>query len=227
MNATSARKEHALQLFEGLPRALRPRRRPAQLRPGPPLAPRDGAPESRPARMTGCSMWPRARAWWPPPWSGATAARSSASTRARRCSPGRGRSSMRTRGWQSAIELVRGEAESLPFGDGEFDHLTFTYLLRYVDDPGATLRELARVVKPGGRIASLEFMLPPNPPARSLWRALHARRHASSRSPDLARLVRGRPLPRPEHQRSLRATAARPPARALARGRDRAACGHA
>jgi demethylmenaquinone methyltransferase/2-methoxy-6-polyprenyl-1,4-benzoquinol methylase len=68
------------------------------------------------------------------------------------------------------IELVRGEAESLPFADGEFDHLTFTYLLRYVDDPGATLRELARVVSPGGRIASLEFMLPPNRVARPLWR---------------------------------------------------------
>jgi demethylmenaquinone methyltransferase / 2-methoxy-6-polyprenyl-1,4-benzoquinol methylase len=67
-------------------------------------------------------------------------------------------------------ELVRGEAESLPFADHDFDHLTFTYLLRYVDDPGATLRELARVVKPGGRIASLEFMLPPNRLARSLWR---------------------------------------------------------
>ena len=68
------------------------------------------------------------------------------------------------------VTLVRGEAESLPFGDGDFDHLTFTYLLRYVDDPGATLRELARVVKPGGRIASLEFMLPPNALARTLWR---------------------------------------------------------
>jgi demethylmenaquinone methyltransferase / 2-methoxy-6-polyprenyl-1,4-benzoquinol methylase len=68
------------------------------------------------------------------------------------------------------LQLVRGEAESLPFGDGEFDHLTFTYLLRYVDDPGATLAELARVVKPGGRIASLEFMLPPNALARALWR---------------------------------------------------------
>jgi demethylmenaquinone methyltransferase / 2-methoxy-6-polyprenyl-1,4-benzoquinol methylase len=71
----------------------------------------------------------------------------------------------------SRVELVRGEAESLPFEDGEFDHLTFTYLLRYVEAPGATLRELARVVKPGGRIASLEFMLPPNPIARALWRA--------------------------------------------------------
>jgi demethylmenaquinone methyltransferase/2-methoxy-6-polyprenyl-1,4-benzoquinol methylase len=70
----------------------------------------------------------------------------------------------------SKIELVRGEAESLPFEDGEFDHLTFTYLLRYVEDPSATLSELARVVRPGGRIASLEFMLPPNPIARVLWR---------------------------------------------------------
>jgi demethylmenaquinone methyltransferase / 2-methoxy-6-polyprenyl-1,4-benzoquinol methylase len=68
------------------------------------------------------------------------------------------------------IELVRGEAESLPFADRDFDHLTFAYLLRYLDDPGATLRELARVVKLGGRIASLEFMLPPNRVARSLWR---------------------------------------------------------
>jgi demethylmenaquinone methyltransferase/2-methoxy-6-polyprenyl-1,4-benzoquinol methylase len=69
------------------------------------------------------------------------------------------------------IELVRGEAESLPFEDDEFDHLTFTYLVRYVDDPGATLAELARVVRSGGRIASLEFMLPPNPIARGLWHA--------------------------------------------------------
>ena len=69
------------------------------------------------------------------------------------------------------VQLVRGEAESMPFADHEFDHLTFTYLMRYVEDPRATLTELARVVKPGGRIASLEFMLPPNPIARALWRA--------------------------------------------------------
>ena len=58
------------------------------------------------------------------------------------------------------IDLVPGEAERLPFGDGEFDALTFTYLLRYVDDPAATMRELARVVRPGGTIASLEFAVP-------------------------------------------------------------------
>jgi demethylmenaquinone methyltransferase/2-methoxy-6-polyprenyl-1,4-benzoquinol methylase len=69
----------------------------------------------------------------------------------------------------SRIELVEGEAERLPFADAEFDHLTFTYLMRYVDDPGATLAELARVVKPGGRVASLEFGLPDPPVWRPLW----------------------------------------------------------
>jgi demethylmenaquinone methyltransferase/2-methoxy-6-polyprenyl-1,4-benzoquinol methylase len=67
------------------------------------------------------------------------------------------------------VTLVTGEAERLPFADGEFDHLTFTYLLRYVDDPGATLRELARVVRPGGRVASLEFAVPASPVWRALW----------------------------------------------------------
>lgn len=65
------------------------------------------------------------------------------------------------------VELHEGRAEALPFEDASFDHLTFTYLLRYVDDPAATLRELARVVRPGGTIASLEFGLP-----SGLWRPL-------------------------------------------------------
>src|SRR4051812_22642822 len=67
------------------------------------------------------------------------------------------------------VSLVTGGAERLPFADGEFDHLTFTYLLRYVDDPAATLRELARVVRPGGRVASLEFGVPSSPLWRALW----------------------------------------------------------
>jgi demethylmenaquinone methyltransferase / 2-methoxy-6-polyprenyl-1,4-benzoquinol methylase len=58
------------------------------------------------------------------------------------------------------VELVEGTAERLPFDDETFDGLTFTYLLRYVADPAATMRELARVVKPGGTIAMLEFGLP-------------------------------------------------------------------
>jgi demethylmenaquinone methyltransferase/2-methoxy-6-polyprenyl-1,4-benzoquinol methylase len=65
------------------------------------------------------------------------------------------------------VRLVEGDARNLQFEDGQFDALTFTYLLRYVDDPSATLRELARVVKPGGTIAALEFGVP-----RGLWRPL-------------------------------------------------------
>jgi demethylmenaquinone methyltransferase/2-methoxy-6-polyprenyl-1,4-benzoquinol methylase len=69
------------------------------------------------------------------------------------------------------IRPVLGRAESLPFADGAFDALTFTYLVRYVDDPAATLRELARVVRPGGAIASLEFQVPQQPMLRAGWYA--------------------------------------------------------
>ncbi len=69
------------------------------------------------------------------------------------------------------VTLVRGEAERLPFKDASFDGLTFTYLLRYVDDPAATMAELARVVKPGGRIGMVEFGVPSSAPLRVMWRA--------------------------------------------------------
>jgi demethylmenaquinone methyltransferase/2-methoxy-6-polyprenyl-1,4-benzoquinol methylase len=64
--------------------------------------------------------------------------------------------------------IVEASAESLPFEDASFDHLTVTYLLRYVEDPGATLAELARVVRPGGLVASLEFGVPEGV-TRPLW----------------------------------------------------------
>jgi demethylmenaquinone methyltransferase / 2-methoxy-6-polyprenyl-1,4-benzoquinol methylase len=60
----------------------------------------------------------------------------------------------------ATVTLVEGHAEALPFPDGSFDGLTFTYLLRYVEDPAATLRELTRVLRPGAPIAGLEFALP-------------------------------------------------------------------
>jgi ubiquinone/menaquinone biosynthesis methyltransferase len=66
--------------------------------------------------------------------------------------------------------LVNARAERLPFADASFDHVTFTYLLRYVDDPAAVVRELARVLKPGGRLAALEFGVPSSPIAFALWR---------------------------------------------------------
>jgi demethylmenaquinone methyltransferase/2-methoxy-6-polyprenyl-1,4-benzoquinol methylase len=67
------------------------------------------------------------------------------------------------------VRFLQGNAERLPFPDATFDALTFTYLLRYVDDSGSTLAELARVVKPGGTIANLEFHVPDNPLWRRLW----------------------------------------------------------
>ena len=78
-----------------------------------------------------------------------------------------GRDRVAHAGLSERIELRDGRAETLPFADGEFDALTFTYLLRYVDDPRATMAELARVVRPGGVIAMLEFAVP-----RGFWRPL-------------------------------------------------------
>jgi demethylmenaquinone methyltransferase/2-methoxy-6-polyprenyl-1,4-benzoquinol methylase len=78
-----------------------------------------------------------------------------------------GRERVERAGLSPRIELREGRAEELPFDDAEFDALTFTYLLRYVDDPLATMRGLARVVRPGGVIAMQEFGLP-----RGVWRPL-------------------------------------------------------
>ena len=78
-----------------------------------------------------------------------------------------GRARVQRAGLAERIELREARAEALPFAEGEFDAVTFTYLLRYVDDVHATLRELARVVRPGGTVGMLEFGLP-----RSAWRPL-------------------------------------------------------
>lgn len=72
-------------------------------------------------------------------------------------------------GLDDRIALVLGRGEQLPFADGAFDALTFTYLLRYVADPEATIAELVRVVRPGGVVANLEFHVPPGPVWHPLW----------------------------------------------------------
>jgi demethylmenaquinone methyltransferase/2-methoxy-6-polyprenyl-1,4-benzoquinol methylase len=69
-----------------------------------------------------------------------------------------------------AVGLINASAEALPLESESFDNLTYTYLLRYVADPAATLVELARVVRPGGVVASLEFGVPEGL-ARPLWDA--------------------------------------------------------
>ncbi|TCJ31704.1 methyltransferase domain-containing protein [Parafrankia sp. BMG5.11] len=72
------------------------------------------------------------------------------------------------RRFDDEVKLIHASADALPLGSEYFDHVTVTYLLRYVDDPAATLAELARVVRPGGFVASLDFGVPSGA-ARPLW----------------------------------------------------------
>jgi len=81
-----------------------------------------------------------------------------------------GRRRVAAAGLENRVRLEQGNAETLAFPDGAFDALTSGYLLRYVEDPAATLAELARVVRPGGRMAILDFGVPGNPVARAAWR---------------------------------------------------------
>jgi len=72
-------------------------------------------------------------------------------------------------GLDGRVRFLLGDGRRLPFADGSFDGLTFTYLMRYVDDVETTLAELARVVKGGGILANLEFHVPANPALKALW----------------------------------------------------------
>jgi demethylmenaquinone methyltransferase/2-methoxy-6-polyprenyl-1,4-benzoquinol methylase len=65
---------------------------------------------------------------------------------------------------ERGASAVLANAEALPFPDGSFDGVTFGYLLRYVRDPEDTLRELGRVVRPGGAMGMVEFGRP-----RGVW----------------------------------------------------------
>jgi demethylmenaquinone methyltransferase/2-methoxy-6-polyprenyl-1,4-benzoquinol methylase len=78
----------------------------------------------------------------------------------------RGQANVAASAADGRVELLAGRAEELPFPDAAFDAVTFTYLLRYVADPAATLRELTRVLKPGSPMASLDFLVP----RHSFWR---------------------------------------------------------
>jgi demethylmenaquinone methyltransferase / 2-methoxy-6-polyprenyl-1,4-benzoquinol methylase len=72
-------------------------------------------------------------------------------------------------GLRGRVRLAGGRADQLPFADASFDAVTFSYLLRYVDDPAATIAEMARCLRPGGTLASLEFHVPPQPVWHAAW----------------------------------------------------------
>ena len=80
-----------------------------------------------------------------------------------------GRLNVQRHGLEDQVTLVPGRAEQLDFPDGYFDAVAFTYLLRYVDDAAATVAEVARVLKPGGIMASLEFAVPGRAVFKGPW----------------------------------------------------------
>lgn len=72
----------------------------------------------------------------------------------------------------TAVEWVEGNALELPFGDASFDAATVGFGVRNVADVPRAIREMARVVRPGGRIAILEITTPQRPPLKwfySVW----------------------------------------------------------
>jgi demethylmenaquinone methyltransferase/2-methoxy-6-polyprenyl-1,4-benzoquinol methylase len=67
------------------------------------------------------------------------------------------------------VRLLEASAEQLPFEDASFDGLTAAYVLRYLDDLPAGLRELGRVLRPGATAALLDFGVPPAALPRAAW----------------------------------------------------------
>jgi demethylmenaquinone methyltransferase/2-methoxy-6-polyprenyl-1,4-benzoquinol methylase len=68
-----------------------------------------------------------------------------------------------------ALHLLVGDMGALPFPNGSFDLVTTGYGLRNVPDLAAAIREIRRVLKPGGRMLSLDFNRPANALVRSVY----------------------------------------------------------
>ncbi|KXA99811.1 ubiquinone biosynthesis methyltransferase UbiE [candidate division MSBL1 archaeon SCGC-AAA259M10] len=67
------------------------------------------------------------------------------------------------------IKLVQGEATNLPFGEDLYDCATISFGLRNIPNMRKTISEMKRVVKPGGKVVSLEFSTPMNPLIRQTY----------------------------------------------------------
>ena len=80
-----------------------------------------------------------------------------------------GLTKVRDLGLASRIRLVRGDATRIPLGDASCDGATVAFGIRNVAEPGLALVELARVLRPGSRLAILEFGQPRIPGVRTLY----------------------------------------------------------
>lgn len=76
---------------------------------------------------------------------------------------------LRAAGVKTKITLVEGVAESLPFKNGTFDAITIAFGIRNTVDPFKSLKEMCRVLRPGGRAGILEFAIPRNRLFASLY----------------------------------------------------------
>jgi len=70
------------------------------------------------------------------------------------------RAKLARRGLEEVVSLEQGNALALPYPDGSFSAATMGFALRNVTDIPAAIREMARVVRPGGRVLSLELSKP-------------------------------------------------------------------
>ncbi|MFC4260594.1 bifunctional demethylmenaquinone methyltransferase/2-methoxy-6-polyprenyl-1,4-benzoquinol methylase UbiE [Marinobacter lacisalsi] len=74
-----------------------------------------------------------------------------------------GRDRLIDRGYAGNIEYVQADAEHLPFPDNSFNAVSIAFGLRNVTDKDQALRDMTRVLKPGGKVMVLEFSKPTNP----------------------------------------------------------------
>jgi demethylmenaquinone methyltransferase/2-methoxy-6-polyprenyl-1,4-benzoquinol methylase len=81
----------------------------------------------------------------------------------------RGLVKVRSAALESSIRLVRGDAARIPVGDATCDAATIGFGIRNVAEPERALAEIARILKPGGRLAILEFGQPRIPGVRTLY----------------------------------------------------------
>ncbi len=80
-----------------------------------------------------------------------------------------GRTKLQARSLDHRVDLQLADAMTLPFAAGSFDVATMAFGIRNVVDPPCALREILRVLRPGGRVVILEFSVPRFAPVRALY----------------------------------------------------------